>query len=57
MKKTIEIKEFTNGEFDFLADMIHEKLIDLGHETDGGFEFNLSVSFDETKTDGADQLN
>ena len=37
-------------EFDYLADMIHQKLIDLGYETEGSFSFDLNVSFDEEET-------
>lgn len=42
------LDDFTNREFDFLAEMIHEKLIDMGHETDGNFAFTLSVEFEES---------
>jgi len=50
MTKTITLTDFTNREFDFLAEMIHEKLIDLGYETEGSFSFDLKVSFDEEET-------
>ena len=43
--KTVTLTEFTNQEFDFLAEMIHEKLTDMGYETDGSFAFDLVVSF------------
>ena len=43
----VTLDDFTNREFDFLAEMIHEKLIDMGHETDGNFAFTLSVEFEE----------
>ena len=43
----VTLDDFTNQEFDFLAEMIHEKLIDMGHETDGNFAFTLSVEFEE----------
>tara|TARA_R100001443_G_scaffold5357_2_gene14147 strand:- start:10575 stop:10727 length:153 start_codon:yes stop_codon:yes gene_type:complete len=44
----IILDDFTNREFDFLAEMIDEKLIDMGHETDGNFAFTLSVEFVES---------
>ena len=50
MTKTITLTDFTNQEFDYLADMIHQKLIDLGYETEGSFSFDLNVSFDEEET-------
>lgn len=50
MIKTVTLTDFTNREFDFLADMIHEKLIDLGYETEGNFSFDLKVSFNEEET-------
>jgi len=43
--KTVTLTDFTNQEFDFLAEMIHEKLLDMGYETDGSFAFDLVVSF------------
>jgi hypothetical protein len=43
--KTVTLTDFTNREFDFLAEMIHEKLIDMGYETEGNFAFDLVVSF------------
>ena len=44
----VTLDDFTNREFDFLAEMIHEKLVDMGYETDGNFAFNLSVEFEES---------
>ena len=51
--KTVTLTDFTNQEFDFLAEMIHEKLLDLGFENDGNFSFDLKVSFicDETESE------
>ena len=46
-EKTVTLKDFTNREFDYLADMIHEKLSDMGFNTDGNFSFDLKVSFVE----------
>jgi len=46
-EKTVTITDFTSQEFDYLADMIHEKLIDMGYENDGSFAFDLKVSFTE----------
>ena len=43
--KQVTLTDFTNQEFDFLAEMIHEKLTDMGYETDGSFSFDLVVSF------------
>jgi len=45
MENTVTILDFTNQEFDFLAEMINEKLIDLGYQTNGSFSFDLKVSF------------
>lgn len=45
-EKTVTLKDFTNREFDYLAEMIHEKLTDMGYETDGNFSFDLKVSFE-----------
>ena len=42
------LDDFTNREFDFLAEMIHEKLVDMGYETGGNFAFTLSVKFEES---------
>ena len=47
-ERTQFLTDFTNQEFDFLAEMINEKLIDMGYETDGNFSFDLIVSFTET---------
>lgn len=47
MTKTVTLTDYTNQEFDFLAEMIHQKLIDMGYETDGSFAFTLQVTFDE----------
>ena len=44
-EKTVTLTDFTNREFDYLADMIHEKLSDMGFNTDGSFSFDLKVSF------------
>ena len=49
MTQTVTLTDFTNQEFDFLAEMIHEKLIDMGYETDGNFSFDLKVSFVEAE--------
>ena len=43
----ITLTDYTNREFDFLAEMIHEKLIDMGYETDGTFAFDLTVTFEQ----------
>lgn len=47
MSKEINITDFTNQEVDYLSELIHEKLQDLGHEADGGFSFDLIVHFEE----------
>ena len=46
-EKTVTLKDFTNSEFDFLAEMIHEKLSDMGFNTNGNFSFDLKVSYIE----------
>ena len=43
----ITLDDFTNQEFDFLAEMIHEKITDMGYTNDGTFAFTLSVEFEE----------
>ena len=43
----VTLEDFTNQEFDFLAEMIHEKITDMGYTTDGTFAFTLSVEFEE----------
>ena len=43
----VTITDYTNQEIDFLSEMIHEKLIDMGYDNDGSFSFDLSVSFEE----------
>mgnify|MGYP001258478481 FL=1 len=53
--KEVRITEFNRFELDYLADMIHEKLVDMGydktldarHVLDGTFSFDLIVSFEE----------
>ena len=47
MIKEITLTDFTNSELDYLAEMIHEKLQDMGHEPDGGFSFDVIVTFEE----------
>ena len=44
--KDIKITDYTNSEFDYLAEMIQEKLQDLGHEPHNGFSFDIIVNFD-----------
>ncbi len=46
------LDDFTNQEFDFLAEMIHEKITDMGHKNDGTFTFTLSVEFEENDDEG-----
>ena len=41
------LDDFTNQEFDFLAEMIYEKITDMGYANDGTFAFTLSVEFEE----------
>ena len=45
--KEITLTDFTNSELDYLAEMIQEKLQDLGHDPDGGFSFDIIVNFEE----------
>jgi len=45
--KEVKVTEFTKSEFSYLADMIHEKLVDMGYDNDGSFSFDLIVRFEE----------
>ena len=45
---TVILNDFTNQEFDFLAEMIHEKITDMGYTNDGNFAFTLSVECEES---------
>lgn len=45
----LTITDFNNAEFNYVSEMIHEKLIDMGYKTDGTFSFDLIVSFEETE--------
>ena len=47
MGKDITIKDFTNSELDYLIEMIHEKILDMGHKPHNGFSFDVIVHFDE----------
>lgn len=49
-QKTVTLTDFTNQEKYLLAEMIHEKLLDMGYESDGVFRFDLIVSFTEQET-------
>jgi hypothetical protein len=46
---TVTLEDFTKQELNFLAEMIHEKITDMGYENDGSFSFTLSVEFEETE--------
>ena len=46
MMEEITITEFTNADRNYLAEMIHEKLIEMGYEA-VSFSFDLIVSIDE----------
>tara|TARA_R110001583_G_scaffold179858_1_gene336808 strand:- start:73 stop:237 length:165 start_codon:yes stop_codon:yes gene_type:complete len=48
----VTIIDYTNQEIDFLSEMIHEKLIDMGYDSDGSFSFDLIVSFEGEKCGG-----
>ena len=50
MGKEITLTDFTNSELDYLAEMIHEKLQNMGHDPDGGFSFDVIVHFEEQAT-------
>ena len=45
--KEVIIADYTKQEINFLSEMIHEKLIDMGYNNDGTFSFDLTVSFEE----------
>ncbi len=45
--KEITITDYTNQERDYLSEMIHEKLIDMGYDNVSSFSFDLSVSFNQ----------
>jgi hypothetical protein len=47
MMKEVKITEFNKNEFNYLADMIHEKIVDMGYDNDGSFSFDLIVRFEE----------
>ena len=47
----VTITDYTNQEVDYLSEMIHEKLIDMGYNSDGSFSFDLIVSFESDKHD------
>jgi hypothetical protein len=47
--KEVKITEFNKNEFSYLAELIHEKLIDMGYNTDGSFSFDLIVCFKEVE--------
>jgi len=47
--KEVTITDYTNQEVDYLSEMIHEKLIDMGYDNDGSFSFDLIVSFEGDK--------
>ena len=47
----VTITDYTNQEVDYLSEMIHEKLIDMGYDNDGSFSFDLIVSFEGDKHD------
>ncbi len=43
--KSIALSEFTTSEFNYLANMIHEKLKDRGYKSDHTFNFDVIVRF------------
>ena len=43
----VTITDYTNQEIDFLSEMIHEKLIDMGYDNVISFSFDLIVYFEE----------
>ena len=45
----VTVGNYTNGEIEWLAEMIEEKLADMGYEGIEGFAFSLEVEFEETK--------
>lgn len=47
--KEVKITEFNKNEFSYLAELIHEKLIDMGYITDNAFSFDLIVRFKEVE--------
>jgi hypothetical protein len=51
MSKDITLTDFTYSELDYLAEMIHEKIQDMGYENDGNFSFDIIVHFEENNND------
>tara|TARA_A100000172_G_scaffold7058_1_gene3908 strand:+ start:413 stop:571 length:159 start_codon:yes stop_codon:yes gene_type:complete len=45
--KEVTITDYTKQEINYLSEMIHEKLIDMGYNNNGAFSFDLTVYFDE----------
>ena len=47
--KTVEvtITDLNKGEFNWLADMIHEKILDMGYDGIDTFSFDLIVRFEQ----------
>ena len=48
MKKVI-LENYTNSELDWLAEMVAEKLSEMGHEDIESFAFSVEVEFEETE--------
>lgn len=42
----VELNEFTKREAEWLCDLVHEKLIDMGYDPEG-FAFNINVELPE----------
>jgi hypothetical protein len=46
LKMEVELCEFTKQEAEWLCDLVQEKLIDMGYESEG-FAFNINVELPE----------
>jgi hypothetical protein len=50
--KHVTLENYTKSEIEWLAEMVAEKLIEMGYEDIGSYAFSVEVDFEET--DGAE---
>ena len=48
--KEVILEGYTNQEIEWLSEMIHEKLVDMGYENVSTFIFSIDVCFNEEET-------